>query len=145
MTDQTQYRQGDRRIQAALGLLVLVAVLLVFYLQGIVSQVLLDVQLLLDSDPVQALKMVSRLLLWLVVSSALISIVVGSYLCLMAVRIARCGEYPPSAMPVAFRTRIRTGIQARKMRWLCLLLGGLLFLQPLLGLALWYGLTGGVL
>ncbi|RDE24212.1 hypothetical protein DV711_01025 [Motiliproteus coralliicola] len=146
LTDQnSQFRQGSVQVQIALLLLLVVAVGLYFYLQGQITQILLDIQLMLYSDPQQALRIISRLLLWLVVTSGLISLAVAFYLCLMAARIGRCGEYPPPQMPVAFRTRIRRGTPAMRMKRSCLLLGALLFCQPLGGVLLWYGITGGVI
>ena len=145
MTGQVQYRRGDRRVQVALVVLLLVTVVLVFYLQGVVVEVIASVQLLVDLNPQQALIRVSRLWLWLVATAGLLAVVIGFYLCLMSARIARSGVYPPPSMPVAFKTRIRSGSQAQRMRWVCLLLAVILFLQPLLGLAVWYSLTSGVI
>ncbi|WP_421864190.1 hypothetical protein [Motiliproteus sp.] len=141
----SQFRPGSVQVQIALLLLLGVAVGLFFYLQAQITQILLDIQLMLDSDPQQALQIISRLLLWLVVTSGLISLAVAFYLCLMAARIGRCGEYPPPQMPVAFRTRLRRGDQALRMKRNCLLLGALLFCQPLGGVLLWYNITGGVI
>ena len=141
----TEYREGSNGARLALGLLFLVAVGLFFYLQEIISELLVDIQLLLNFDPLQARLIISRLLLWLVVSGGLISMAIGGYLYLLAGRIAQERIYPPAELPVAFKTELLTGAGAKKMRWICLLSAVLLLLQPLLGVAIWYGLTGGVL
>lgn len=132
-------------MKVALVGLGIVTIWVVFSLQGFITQTLVDVQLLLGSDPRQALLVISRLLLGLVVSSALVSTAIGFYLCLMAARVGRCGEYPPPQMPVAFKTRIYRGAEASKKRRGCLLVAVVMFLQPLLGLGLWYWMTSGVL
>ncbi|MEH6472609.1 MAG: hypothetical protein V7752_15300 [Halopseudomonas sp.] len=145
MNQQAEYRQGSVGARVAVLLLMVVAVGMFFYLQGIISQILIDIQMMIDSSPQMALTTISRLLLWLVVSSGLMSVAIGFYVCAMAVRIAKGGVYPPAEMPVIFKTPLQTGRQAQKMRRNCLLLAGLLFLQPLLGMAIWYGLSGGVI
>ena len=145
LSDKIQYRLGNSRVKIALVALGITAIGVVFSLQGFITQTLVDVQLLLGSDPRQALLVISRLLLGLVVSSALISIAIGFYLCLMAARVGRCGEYPPPEMLVAFKTRIYRGAEASKKRRWSLLVAALMFLQPLLGVGLWYWMTGGLL
>ncbi|MEH6648461.1 MAG: hypothetical protein V7707_00385 [Motiliproteus sp.] len=145
LSDNIQYRLGNTRVKAALAGLGIVTIWVVFSLQGFITQTLVDVQLLLGSDPRQALLVISRLLLGLVISSALVSVAIGCYLCLMAVRVSHCGEYPPPQMPVAFKTRIYRGAEAAKKRRGCLLVAAVMFLQPLLGMGLWYSMTGGVL
>lgn len=141
----TKYRQASVAAQLALGLLLLVTAGFSFYLQGIVSQLLVDIELLLSFDPHQALKIISRLLLWLVISGGLISVAIGLYLYLLSGRIATEGIYPPAELPVLFKTELVTGARAEKMRWVCLSLAALLMLQPIVGALLWYVLTGGVL
>ena len=145
MTESSEYREANTRARVAIGLLLVLIVGLFFYLHGLIAQILVDIQLMLDSDPKRALSTISRLLLWLVTSGGLIAVAVGFYLCALAVRIGTSGEYPPPSMPVSFRVRIRRGDAALSMRRNCLLLAGLLFCQPVLGLLIWYGLTGGEL
>ena len=144
-TEQIDYRKGDPRVRIALLVLLLVGVGLFFYFQAQISQILLAIQLMLDSDPQRALQVISRLLLWLVLTSGLLSIAVGFYLCVVSSRTLRSGEYPPPQLPVAFKTKIKRGKQARAMARSCLVLGALLFTQPVFGLLLWYWIGAGAL
>ncbi len=139
-----EYREGSVAARVAMFVLLVVVVGIFLYLGGIVSQLLVDIQLLLHFDPGQALLVISRLLLWLVISSGLLSVAIGLYLYLLSNQIAKEVVYPPEGMPVVFRTELLVGARAARMRWFCL--GGaiLLLLQPVLGAALWHGLTGGV-
>jgi hypothetical protein len=84
-----------------------------------------------------------RLLLWLVVFSGAMAVAIGVYLWVLALRVQRSGRYPPQGMPVAFRTRIRTAGQARRMAVFCRWTAVLLVLQPALGIWIWVRLTGG--
>ncbi len=141
----TEYREGSGAARLALALFLLVAGAVFFYLQEIIARLLVDIQLRVTVDPQQALQLISRLLLWLVISGGLMSVAIGGYLYLLAKRIAAEGVYPPAELPVLFKTQLLTGNAATRMRWLCLLLAALLWLQPLLGAAIWYRFTGGVL
>lgn len=139
-----EYREGSAAARVAMIALLLLVVAIFLYLGGIVSQILVDIQLLMNFDPDQALLVISRLLLWLVITSGLLSVVTGFYLYLLSRRIDKAAVYPPEGMPVVFRTEVLFGAQAVRMRWRCLAGAVLLLLQPVLGFALWYGLSGGV-
>ena len=140
---QRDYIDGSAKVQVALILLLMLAVGLFFYLESIISQVLADIQLLAGSEPDLAIRMAGRLLLWLVLFSGSIAIAISGYLLVLAVRVRRTRCYPPPDMPVAFRTKLKFGDSAIKMVAACRWLALLLLFQPLLGLYIWYRITGG--
>ena len=124
-------------------LLLVLGVGLFFYLQTIIGQVLADVQLLADHRPELAIRMAGRLLLWLVMFSGSIAIAISAYLLVLSLRVRRTGVYPPPGMPVAFKTEIKRQAEALKMGNGCRLLAFVLLLQPLVGVFIWYRITGG--
>ena len=137
------YVEGSAKVQIAMILLLMLAVGLFFHLQSVISQVLAEIQLLAGSRPELAIKMAGRLLLWLVMLSGSIAIAISLYLVVLSSRVKKSGVYPPPGMPVAFKTRVKNDEAARKMRQACLLLAVLLFTQPVVGVFLWYRITGG--
>ncbi len=142
MTER-DYIQGSAKVQTALVLLLFLSVGLFFYLYGIISQVLVEIQVLAGQDPDLALKMAGRLLLWLVFFSGSISVAIAIYLCILVSKVKSSSLYPPPGMPVAFRTRVKKDSEALKMGNGCAVMAVVLFLQPFLGLYIWYSVTGG--
>lgn len=139
-----QYREGSLIAKVAVISLLVLGLVLLFFIQALIEQSLVDIQLMVDAEPLLALLVTSRLLLWLVGSSGSVALVIGFYLCVQAARVARSGEYPPPGMPVVFRTEVVQGDRAMAKRRQYLWLAGLLFCQPLVGLGIWIAVTGGV-
>ncbi|MEH6625320.1 MAG: hypothetical protein V7739_02665 [Motiliproteus sp.] len=139
---ERDYIQGSAKVQAALVLLLVLSIGLFFYLSSIISQVLVDIQVLAGSQPELAIRMAGRLLLWLVFFSGSISVAIAGYLFVLVAKVKQSHIYPPPGMPVAFKTRIKKDADAAKMQKGCCLMALVLLLQPLVGLYIWYSVTG---
>ena len=137
------YIEGSVRVQTALILLLVLSVGLFFYLQAVIEQALTHIQLLAGSKPDLAINLAGRLLLWLVLFSGSIAVAISVYLFALVRQVGSSHIYPPPGMPVAFRTRLKTGEDALKMARGCRLMALVLLLQPLAGVFIWYRVTGG--
>lgn len=141
-TGSQKYIEGDKRVQWAFVALLVLSALLFLYIQSIIGEAISTIQVLMTENPMLAVKMAGRLLLWLVFSSGSIAIAIALYLVHLIGRIKQEHRYPPQGFPVAVRTEVREGAAARKVVNLCWFLVALLFLQPLCGLTIWFWITG---
>lgn len=138
-----EFIEGNKKVQWAFGFLVVVCALVFVFVQSTIGDALATIQQLLGEDPALAAKMAGRLLLWVVFTSGAVAVLIGGYLLFLIRKIKQEQCYPPSDYPVAVRTRVRRGEACNSVIRAFWIMAIVLLLQPLVGGALWYWVTGG--